>query len=627
LEDAKPGPLFSITDNAGEETALLLLRCIGDDPSLTEWERRQNYARYAAPGEMALECVLATEPPDGLLEMQRQHHELRRAAETSLPPFVPPTSVARGLLRMGIPVSLLTQHGCVAHRVRVLLEIDGPRLALFVDDVLVDEEWPSGPWRPGAVIDAAAAMDVEILPGILADAAMARRHGGADAILRREAEMFGPRRPLGQYWAPNGHNAWAGDAMLTADGDRLHLLWLTDRRLHGSKYGCGGCAFAHASTLNLATWEFHPLAYPVTEYWEAANGTGCMVAHGGVLHVFANVLSERLGIQDRHPNGPHLAVSRDGIHFQKEGRVNLPGEPGILRDEQGIFHAIAVSRHADGMWRSARYESSDLRRWRLADPDFLPAPGWPPSRTVFSSECFNWFRWGDWYYIIGGRTGFWRARTLHGPYRSVHDVGGPAWDIYDGLMVPQVAIWQGRGIMAGWLALNEHDWGGHLVFREVRQRADGNLELRRPPEMERQTTLGCGRHLQLRLDPRRVRGRFGIRLGCGSATAAGVELWFDPAQRAAQWRTPRRPEFVLDTEAMPFRGGDFAILNVEGLDRPFNLDIVMQRDDKSDSTIVDAQIDERRTMITRRTCFGLDAPITPFAEAGELTCMVIPVHA
>ena len=168
--------------------------------------------------------------------------------------------------------------------------------------------------------------------------------------------------------------------------------------------------------------------------------------------------------------------------------------------------------------------------------------------TVFSSECFNWFRWRDWFYIIGGRTGFWRARQLLGPYRSCNDDGGPQWDIYDGLMVPQVAVWKDRAILGGWLPLNGKDWAGHLVFRELRQRPDGELEMFRLREMP----LPPGAHeVRQELSPERIR-----RL-------AGPNLAYD-------------------------------------FSAPVAADIVRHYDWKSDSTIFDLGLDGRRTLLVRR---------------------------
>ncbi len=410
------GRLFT----AGNDDLVILVRRMGEDPAFFDFNRIQNYGRYVGPDDYVIECVVNTKPP---------------------------VTRRDGRLRLGVPVALLGDRDTLEVGVRVA----GPYLAMIVEGVIVDEEWPAGP----------PVVPNSNFPGELP-----------------------PLPPLTQYWIPPGHNCWAGDAMLTAAGDTLHLFWLVDRRTHGSKFGCGGCSFGHASTKNLAAWTHHPLAYPLTEYWEAACGTGCCVVKDGIYHVYSNPLTERLNLQEKHPTGAYLATSADGVHFTKQGKaVGLDGEPGILCDENGLWHAVAVSKHADGVWRSSRYESEDLRTWRMADPDFLPEPGWPTSRTVFSSECFNWFRWRDWFYIIGGRTGFWRSKSLLGPYLSTNDSGGPANDIYDGLCVPQVTVWGDRAILAGWLPRNEKDWAGCLVFRELRQTPDGDLEMFRLREV------------------------------------------------------------------------------------------------------------------------------------------------
>jgi len=578
------GRLATVANAAGEETLALLVRRAGDDPTLAEWDRRQNYARFAGKDGMVLECVVATGMPQAMIDKHRREQQ----------PISP--EYERGLVRLGVPLALLGNGA----QLEVAVRLDGPHIALIVDGVLRDEDWPAGPWRSGSIVSAVA--PVEFLP-VVPDIPVAQP-------------------PISQYWAPSGHNTWAGDVMLTADGDRLHLFWLADRRLGVAKFGCGGHQFAHASATDLRHWEHHPLAYPVTEYWEAANGTGCMVVHEGTHYLFSSVLTKRMGVEAHYPYGCYFATSRDGIHYTKEGRANgLPGEPGMIRDEKGLWHAISVSQHSDGVWRSSRYESTDLRSWRLADLNFLPEPGWPPSRTVFSSECFNWFHWGQWYYIIGGRTGFWRAPQLLGPYRSANDPDGPCWDIYDGLIVPQVAIWKNRAILGGWLEFNDIDYAGHLVFRELRQLPTGDLHLIRLPEFEPPVPeqqagsfildagaepvfqpLDFGRgitRLVCRLSPSGS-GRFGLCFMEAMDTPPITELRFDPAKRSAQWGTPLASGLAPDAVEMGYMGHDFAIHNVGNLDRPFELDVTFFFDMKSDTIIIDCRIDRCRTMITRR---------------------------
>ena len=252
-------------------------------------------------------------------------------------------------------------------------------------------------------------------------------------------------------------------------------------------------------------------------------------------------------------------------------------------------------------------------------------------------------RWAYWWYIIGGRTGFWRSQNLMGPYASVHDNGGPLWDIYDGLMVPQATVWENRSIMAGWIGFDEgigwrDTWGGHLVFRELKQRPDGNLEISRLAEFDpplpckqdggcrieigngvRYASLVLGRNIgrfACRIAPSGS-GRFGVCLEETPGAPAIVELRFDAAARTAQWGTPAASGLAPVAEKLGWTGNDFAILGVEGLDRPFELDLVIFADTKSDTLILDAMINRRRTMITRRLGSGVQS-LRFFAEGCRL---------
>lgn len=614
---ADEGPLLTMVNAAGEPVISLFVRRIGDDTLLADWERRQNYLRFATPGMLALECVVATEPPWGMIALQHAAHDARRVVEATLPPYQPAPELARGLLRMGIPMTMLGDSGGWS----VVIRLGGPRLSLFVDGVLVDEEWPTGPAddRVSAAV-ASAVTRVEYRSEALDTATILALHGGEDAVERRRQAIFGPAHPIAQYWAPRGHNTWAGDTMVMVEDERLHMFWLADRRMGSSKFGAGPSEFEHASTSDLRTWSCHPTAYPVAEYWEAGRGTGCVIAHDSVFYAYSQPLgAERLGLAV--PSGPFLATSPDGMHFTPQGFTEMIGEPGIIQGDDGMFHAVASGKHADGLWRVSRFTSTDLRKWQIADLNLLPPPGWPPSRTVYSCECFCWVRWNDWYFIVGGRTGFWRSRTLEGPYLSVNDEGGPRWDLYDGCIVPQFTVWRGRGVLSAWVAQNDTDWAGHLIFRELLLRPDGELEMRRLLEMEPTTAAtllppvrlaaGAGlRMAEVRLPavPTRILaritptgdGQFGIRLNGQSKNADGVELQFNNVARTAQWGTPRSDALTPASTEMGYNAGNFAILNVEGLDRPFTLDLRIHQDAKSDSVILDAMIDQRRTLVTRR---------------------------
>ncbi|HLL88477.1 MAG TPA: hypothetical protein VK324_04180 [Tepidisphaeraceae bacterium] len=133
---------------------------------------------------------------------------------------------------------------------------------------------------------------------------------------------------------------------------------------------------------------------------------------------------------------------------------------------------------------------------------------------------------------------------------------------------------------------------------------------------------------------------FGICIGGGrgdESAYGGCELQFFPHLRRVQWDTPTggtaagplptlaqtlasepwQPIWDNNYEHLHFRGGDLPIENVEGIDRPFDLELVVKYDAKSRCTIIDACIDCRRTMITRR--LGLVASrLFLFAESGAL---------
>ncbi len=91
--------------------------------------------------------------------------------------------------------------------------------------------------------------------------------------------------------------------------------------------------------------------------------------------------------------------------------------------------------------------------------------------------------------------------------------------------------------------------------------------------------------------------------------------WGEPRNGSLAKRVPEVHDFF--SPFAPYRGGDFAIEHVIGLDRPFTLDVIVEYDWKSDTTIVDACIDERRTMITRRNRLTGDQ-LFFFVQAGEV---------
>ena len=175
----------------------------------------------------------------------------------------------------------------------------------------------------------------------------------------------------------------------------------------------------------------------------------------------------------------------------------------------------------------------------------------------------------------------------------------------------------GRRLGVAWIGTRENNrddgpfqWGGNAVFRELVQHDDGTLGAKFPEELTpsgeplsamnmsaldadtrvegrrihaatRQglAVAGCSgiprnARLAIRVLPQPGSLGFGFRLRAGETFDSGYDLDFSPYDRVARLH-------------------DQWIYGVDGLDRPFSLEIVL-RDD-----IIDVCIDGRRTLIDR----------------------------
>lgn len=509
----------------------------------------------------------------------------------------------------------------------VVIRFTGPRLELFVDGVLVDEEWPIGSLRGGNTepcLIGAESVGGSIKAGFrglidhaalwnraLSDADIALLSGGPDAVARRDREILGDPAKSLQYWRPRGHNANVGDCLPFFHNGRYHLYYLFDRRHHRSKWGLGAHQWAHASTTDLIHWEHHPMALPITESWEGSICTGSVFFHDNVYYAFyatrKSDLTQHLGV----------ATSRDGIRFEKtqpNPYASAPKgyhpqdfrDPTVFRDETtGLFHLLVTAQLIQGNRGClAQMVSTDLKNWTLKDP-FLITPEVP--------ECPDHFRWNGWTYLISTR--YWMSRGPLGPWTS------PRVDRLDVMPVPKTAEFTGgRRIAAFWLA--DGGWGGHVVFRELVQHKDGTLGTRFPPEMIPPTgdavkltstatpkaVSADGRNIRitadscpydarlaavpenaritLRVTPKPDSLGFSLGLGGSPAQAGDVELGVDIPGERVRLGVPR-------AEAPGHPNGP-SIEHVDGLNRPWKLDIVVLDD------IIDVCIDDRRTLITRQ---------------------------
>jgi hypothetical protein len=595
-------------------------------------------------------------------------------------------------MRIGVPAARIGKN----RTCDIIVRVTPGKLELYVDGVIVDEDYPMGkipasPELRGALPGFDGEVQhLELLPYALSNTEIINRCGGTEQVAARTMEILGPERTNMQYYTPRGHNQWIGDVMTgdirTFDPERLHLFFYEDRGHCFGRFSEFSPRFAHISTADLKTWRHHPIALDADEWNEF--GTGRPFIHDGKIILAYGMHNYRLygensitvleadaegrhypkefpadgrfpeGTPDagRYPKGTTFAESADGITFKKSNiLVHECENPNIVRAESGNEYLMlaGATMGSSGLWTS-----SDLLHWKLQDPDIIPYFTWSPVHN--SNECQCMFEWNGRHYIIGGRNGFWMSNKQTGPYwpgLNGQNVGviTPRWDIYDGLMVPMVAEFKdNRRILAGFLIGVGGGWGGHLVFRELMQMPDGTLGMKWPEEMRPEirrklipeiecagktvcndeislssengyqaniVNIPQSLHLSLRVKPDVGAAHLAIT-GLGK-NGGGCTLSFLVNEKRVQWCTskdailpekiPSMAELVAGDEQgsswsgyfnkdqhAHWLGRDFTITDVDGINKPFELELVFTYDPKIEGTIIDAFIAGHRTMITRR---------------------------
>ena len=391
---------------------------------------------------------------------------------------------SKGVLRIGAPVDLINP--CDWHD--VIVRFTGPRLEMFIDGVLVDEEWPygalegiNGPLLIGAGFEKGQLKmgfrgqvdHLAIWNRAISDEEIAVLSGGKKEIERRDREILGGEDTEMQYWRPRGYNAFVGDVMMFFHDGRLHVFYLFDRRHHRSKWGAGAHQFAHMSTKDLVHWEQHPMALPITDQTECSLGTGSFVFRDGTYYLYYIHHAKRLTLADAPYPGDNIfmATSKDGIHFTKNPKpvviMNQTGgdlNPHVITAESGNKFIMNVSGNPD----RKVYTSDNLIDWAEASMPQLNLWG-----------CTTNFRWNDW-----------RDLTGCGNYvmsrKPIEDTRGwvtpRSQALHDGIGVPVVSEFTGnRYIYAGFACGGAY--AGRLVFRELVQEKDGTLGMKWPEEM------------------------------------------------------------------------------------------------------------------------------------------------
>ena len=620
-------PLFSC-DDAGDPLNTILYGAdgiakarpaesgrAGDNPYYHLFAEEGGPRRLAGSSAL-LEYRWRTEPVAEVIEYCKRSN----AADAIL------ADAFNGVLTLDAPVAMLGP--TVWHD--VVFRFGGSHLELFVDGVLLDEQWGCGSlsgfsapfllgagWSNGQLqsgfhgqVDHVALWD-----HALSDEEISQLGGGEKNFVRRRIEILGPEQVAPNYWRPRGHNTYAGDCMLLWDDERLHLFYLFDRRQHTSKWNLGAHQYAHMATTDLVHWQRHPLAVPLDQSWECAIGTGDFIFVDGLYTAFFTDCGGRCQFPDKPHQGSGIfrATSKDGIHYDKDYTPVAPtsatacADCSIFRDPAtGHFHLLTQDRLDGGAEIIAHYVSSDLRTWSRRPRPFLE-PG------IFG-PCPHLFFWNAWYYFaMANRT--WKARSVEGPWEAL-------WpEQLTQLSYPKTARFKGNRLLtAGWIG--HGGWGGDLVFRELVQHQDGSLGTRFVPEM-----IPAGGPM-LDLHPVALQGELDWDGGClnigstqeksaqeATATLAAIPdnlrlaMKVEPA--CAVWRIDlldddgggisvkfdRRAKQVEIAGQLQTWGADTVqplLRAVDCLDRQFALDLIVK------DGLIDICVDQQHTILTRR---------------------------
>ncbi len=533
----------------------------------------------------------------------------------------------KGKLKVGIPVELI--HPGDWHD--IIVRFTGPRVEMFIDGVLVDEEFPHGTVQnlKGTFLIGAGYVDGQFKSGFhgqvdyvamwnraITNKEIVALSGGEKNVARRDVEILGEKNTALegsnlQYWRPRGYNTFVGDCMTFSHDGVFHLFYLFDRRHCNSKWGMGAHQFAHLSTRDLVHWQEHPMAIPITSQTECAIGTGYFIYHNGTYYAYYIQHGRRCLYKDAPYKADNIfvATSQDGIHFTKKPQpVATPCYTGEGDINPVVFADAAYKHFFMNLDAVKTYTSDDLLNW---------------TETPIPSLNIDWicpciFEWNGWHYYTG--CGYYKkSRT---PPEVANWENPPFQGLEDGLAVPMVAKFKDdRYILAGFDTCGSA-YAHQLVFRELTQEKDGTLGMKWPAELIPKT--GDPIHYSTKTLGGEVSTEGGIRLAAASGTAAvlltdlpdnvrittrvnpgpgvkgfglfcrgdrestsGTEIRFDPEfQQVTCGR-----DLPLDHNAQ-LQWGQRKIEKASGLGQSFTLDIILK------DNIVDFCIDNRRTGIS-----------------------------
>lgn len=454
------------------------------------------------------------------------------------------------------------------------------------------------------------------------------------------------------FFFPYGWNTNIGDVMTFTHDGVYHLIYLLDRRHHGSG-PCGSHYICQLTSDNLVDWHEQKPIVQIDRPWKSC-GTGTMFFHNGKYYMSYGLHTTRYGNKKEKiapefneekgefepisfkevfakgglPLGATLSVSDDGINFKPmELLIHSAQNPSAYTDNSGKI-ILYCGYGGEGVFES---EAVD-KPFRVSDQNFNFATG---SVMRNSTECPAFFEWNGYRYLIIGFTGYFRTVSPDG--REFIDAAAMGENAYDALSVPMVTEFgENRRIMAGWVR-SSLGWGGVLMQRELIQEENGRLGMKWVPELmpkivgeqlfTEADTDGASLdkqnsyYVRLKINHEKAT-RIGISFKDGASYAV---LELNKLRNTAQINTsvdggfgeelPTLPEIMkaanpdirnsneVNNTITPSIAKNYALPDIALEDAPLEIRLLLRHSKRMHSTVIDAEFNGRRTMISVRDDF------------------------
>lgn len=285
-------------------------------------------------------------------------------------------------------------------------------------------------------------------------------------------------------------NAWVGDLIPYYDNGTYYAFYLHDPRIYKDQY-------AEDTTWHLAaTKDFINVNYEGEAIKRGGDNepnkniyTGSIIKDkDNVYHAFYTAYNEDYKVNGKSVQAVMQAVGGDLNHletvpdfiYNSDGSVYEEfdwRDPYVFwNEEEECYYMLLASRIKDGGELRggcvSLSKSKDLMNWEYAEPFYYP-------EMYITMECPEVFKMGDYWYLVFSTfsdrftTHFRYSKSLKGPWIIPED------DVFDtrANYAIKTASDGERRFAFGWIASKKGetdfgpwDWGGTMVFHEIRQK-------------------------------------------------------------------------------------------------------------------------------------------------------------